>query len=151
MILLKSLIVLLLLIIVAHFVKMGWGNKRDSDREGFRNIDVDEVNTYYDKNIADDLDSGNTGAKPPALQNTLALMGGEMSTPVGSTQLAPSQKVQGLAKKQQEEEESQSIGKHKELADSALDMNYLKGQMDELVRLGNEAQVINENFKNISN
>ena len=45
MILLKSLIVLLLLLIIAHIIKVGWG-KRKSKIEGFENEKVDEINSY---------------------------------------------------------------------------------------------------------
>jgi len=157
MILLKSLIVLLLLIIIAQIIKSGWFTRLfngtlDRDREGFKNLAVDEVNSYYDTNIANDLRS-EFSSHEPVMQNTVKLpveLGGEMSPAIGAGKLAPSQRVQGEAREKQRLEESQTIGKHKEVSDNALDMNFLKGEMDALVKLGNEAQVISENFKNIS-
>jgi len=154
MILLKSLIVLLIIIIIAHFIKSGWFTRLknwDSDREGFNNLAVDEVNSYYDTNIADDLRS-EFSPHVPAMQNTVQLppqLGGELAPAIGSGKLAPSQRIQGEAREKQRMEEAQTIGNHKEVSDNALDMNYLKGEMDTLVKLGNEAQLINENFKNI--
>ena len=157
MILLKSLIVLLIIIIIAHFVKTGWFTRffngtLDRDREGFHNLAVDEINSYYDSNIADELRS-EFSPHIPAMQNTVQLppeLGGELAPAIGAGKLAPSQRIQGEAREKQHYEETQTIGKHKELSDNALDMNFLKGEMDALVKLGNEAQVINENFKNIS-
>ena len=157
MILLKSLIVLLLLIIIAHFIKTGWftrlwNGELDREREGFKNLAVDEVNSYYDTNIADDLRS-EFSPHIPAMQNTVKLpteLGGELAPAVGAGKLAPSQRIQGEAREKQQLEETETIGKHKEVSDNALDMNYLKGEMDELVKLGNEAKVISENFKNIA-
>ena len=154
MILLKSLIVLLIIIIIAHFIKSGWFTRLmnwDSDREGFNNLAVDEVNSYYDTNIADDL-RGDFSPHVPAMQNTVQLppqLGGELAPAIGSGKLAPSQRIQGEASEKQRIEEAQTIGNHKEVSDNALDMNYLKGEMDILIKLGNEAQLINENFKNI--
>ena len=157
MILLKSLIVLLLLIMIAHLIKIGWftrllNGKLDRDREGFKNLAVDEVNSYYDTNIADDL-RGDFLPYIPDMQNTVQLppqLGGELSPAIGAGKLAPSQRIQGEAREQQQLEESETIGNHKEVSDNALDMKYLKGEMDELLKLGNEAKVISENFKNIA-
>ena len=149
MILLKSLIVLLFLILVFHFIKKGWGNKKDSDKEGFQNQDVDEISAYYDTNIAQDLEAENSPHLPVMQPAVAPTYGGEMAPPIGLGKLNPSQKVQGEAKEAQRLEESQTIGKHKEVADKALDVNYLKVQMDELLKLENEAQIVNENFKNM--
>ncbi len=155
MILLKSLIVLLVLIIIAQFIKAGWIKKiwdKDWSREGFHNLAVDKVNSYYDTNIADDLKS-EFSPHVPAMQNTVQLpteLGGELAPAIGAGKLAPSQRIQGEAREKQRLEETQTIGNHKEVSDNALDMNYLKGEMDALVKLGNEAKVISENFKNIS-
>jgi hypothetical protein len=157
MILLKSLIVLLLLIIIAHFMKTGWftrlwNKELDRDREGFKNLAVDEVNSYYDINIADDL-RGDFSPHVPAMQNTVQLppqLGGELAPAIGSGKLAPSQRIQGEARDNQQREETETIGNHKEVSDNALDMNYLKGEMDELVKLSNEAKIISENFKSIA-
>jgi len=153
MILLKSLIVLLLLVIIAHFIKKGWGDKKnknfDDGMEGFSNLEVDEINSSYDVNIANDLEK----ERGPHMQNIMkqpAFFGGEMAAPIGIGQLTPSQRVQEQAMAEQREEEEKTVGQHKEVADNALNMQYLKDQMDELVKLGNEAKVIDENFKNIA-
>ena len=157
MILLKSLIGLLLLIMIAQIIKSGWIARffkwsSDIEREGFKNLAVDEVNSYYDTNIADDL-RGDFLPYIPDMQNTVQLppqLGGELSPAIGAGKLAPSQRIQGEAREQQQLEESETIGNHKEVSDNALDMKYLKGEMDELLKLGNEAKVISENFKNIA-
>ena len=157
MILLKSLIVLLLIIIIAHLIKADWfkkfwNNRMDSDREGFKNLAVDEVNSYYDTNIADDLRS-EFSPHEPAMQNTVQLppqLGGELAPAIGVGKLAPSQRIQGEAREKQRLEETETIANHKEVSDNALDMKYLKGEMDTLIKLGNEAKAISENFKNIS-
>lgn len=146
MILLKSLIVLLLLLIIAHIIKVGWG-KRKSKIEGFENEKVDEINSYYNSNIANDLEFPNS-LNVPVVQNTV--LGGELAPAIGVNTLTPSQKVHSEAKMQQMHDENKTVGKHKKVSDNALNMNYLKGQMDELVKLGNEAQIINENFKSIA-
>jgi hypothetical protein len=145
MILLKSLIVLLLLLIIAHIVKVGWGKK--TQKEGFENEKVDEINSYYNSNIANDLESPNS-LNVPVVQNTV--LGGELAPAIGVNTLTPSQKVHSEAKMQQMHDENKTVGKHKKVSDNALNMNYLKGQMEELVKLGNEAQIINENFKSIA-
>ena len=143
MLLLNSLIVLLFLLIIAHFIKIGWGNKKNKDfdygLEGFSNLEVDEVNSYYDL----EKEQG------PHMQNIMkqpAFFGGEMAPPIGLGQLTPSQKVQERANNEQRQEEEKTVGQHKEVADNALNMQYLKDQMDELVKLGNEAKVIDDNF-----
>jgi len=141
MILLKSLIILLLLLIIAHFIKVGWGNKRDG-REGFQ--ELAEINSYFNPNIANDLESKNL----PDITRRVEL-GGELAQPIGPNNLSAAQKAQKEALTQQSEEEENTVGEHKKASDNALQMNYLKGQMDELIELGNEAQVINENFKSI--
>ena len=129
MILLKTLIVLLLCLIVAHIVKMGWQNK-DWEREAFQN------NSY--------LDSESTvpqRVQAPALpQRASNIGGGEMAAPVGTGQLAPSQKKQAEAKNKQQTEEDQTIGNHKE---AAFDMNNIKKMMDDLTNLSDQAQSIN--------
>jgi hypothetical protein len=144
MILLKSLIILLLLLIIAHFIKVGWGNKRDG-REGFQ--ELAEINSYFNPNIANDLESKNLPDEI-VLPRTVEL-GGELAPPIGPHNLSAAQKAQKEALTQQSEEEENTVGEHKKASDNALQMNYLKGQMDELVKLGNEAQVINENFRSI--
>lgn len=157
MILLKSLIVLLIIIIIVHYIKTGWFTRffngtLDTEREGFNNLAVDEINSYYDSNIADELRS-EFSPHIPAMQNTVQLppeLGGELAPAIGRGKLAPSQRIQGEAREKQHYEETQTVGKHKELSDNALDMNYLKGEMDALVKLDNEAQVINENFQKYS-
>jgi hypothetical protein len=126
MILLKTLIVLLLCLIVAHIVKMGWQNK-DWEREAFQN------NSY--------LDSESTVSQREAVpQRASNIGGGEMAAPVGTGQLAPSQKKQAEAKNKQQTEEDQTIGNHKE---AAFDMNNIKKMMDDLTNLSDQAQSIN--------
>jgi len=142
---------------IAQIIKSGWIARffkwsSDIEREGFKNLAVDEVNSYYNANIADDLRS-ESSPHIPSMQNTVKLpveLGGEMSPAIGVGKLAPSQRIQGEARDEQRLEETQTIGKHKEVSDNALDMNFLKGEMDVLVKLSNEAQIISENFKNIS-
>jgi hypothetical protein len=149
MILLKSLIILLILIIIAHFVKKGWVTKKNTGPEGFQNQEVDSITDYYSINIANDLEAVNSPHQLVMQPPVATSYGGELAPPIGVGKLTPSQKVQGEAKDAQRQEESQTIDNHKEVADKALDMNYLKEQMDELLRLGNEAELINENFKNM--
>ena len=137
MILLKSLIFLLLVLIIAHLIKVYFGKKK-SETEGFQ---VDEINSNFNKNIANDLESKSVEMPP--------VLGGELAAPVGPTVLSPAQKAQAQAQMEQSEEEENTVGKHKEASDEVIKMNYLKGQMDELLKLSNEAQEIKENFKNI--
>jgi len=132
MLLLNSLIVLLFLLIIAHFIKIVWGKKEKDGLEGFANLEVDEINSDYDVTIANDLEKGEPSTKQ------LAVFGGEMAPPIGKGHLTPSQKVQAQAKTTQKQEEEQIVGQHKEAADNALNMQYLKDQMDKLVKLSNE-------------
>jgi len=149
MILLKSLIIFLLLLIIAHFIKK-LSKEKKSNIEGFANADVDEINSYFDSNIASDLESEDMPHQM-IVQNTVKLppeLGGELAPSIGSGKMPASQKVQLQAQQQQSIEEDQIVKKHKNASDKALDMNYLKSQMDELVKLGNEAQLIKEDFQN---
>lgn len=133
MVLLKSLIVLLLLIIIVHFIKIGWGNKKNKDftygLEGYANLEKESDEIII---------------KQPEF------FGGEIAPPIGIGKLTPSQNNQKTAIMEQTQEEKKTHGQHKEVADNALNIQYLKEQMDELVKLDNEAQVINENFKNMA-
>ena len=150
MILLKSLIIFLFLLIIAHFIKKVSGQKKKTDIEGFANVDVDEINSYYDSNIASDLESENMPHQM-IVQNTVQLppeLGGELAPSIGPGKMPASQKVQLQAQIEQTAEEEKTVGKHKKASDKALDMNYLKAQMDELVKLSNEAQMIKEDFQN---
>ena len=152
MILVKSLIVLLLLLIIAHFIKVGWGNNDKKLKEGFREglQEINEINALYDPNIADDLESQNSPhvALVPKKVQDIPPLGGDLAPPIGPGILPASQKAQVQAQIQQSTEEENTVGKHKKASDDALKMNYLKQQMEVLVQLGNEAQGINNDFKN---
>lgn len=139
MILLKSLIVFLLLLLAAHLFKKGWGKKRDGRQEGFANADVDEINNQFDMNVAANLENATATANN---DNNANVGGGEMAPPIGKGKPSASQKVQSEALVQQQAKEDQTNGMHKEAANKALDMNYLKEQMAELIKLSNEAKEI---------
>ena len=147
MILLKSLIFLLLVLIVAHLIKVYFGKKK-SETEGFK---VNEINSFFDENIANDLEQNNVPHQALIKRSVQMppVLGGELAPPVGPSVLPPAQKAQAQAQMEQATEEENTVGKHKEASDEAIKMNYLKGQMDELLKLSNEAKEINENFKNI--
>ena len=161
MILLKSLIVILFLLIISHLFKFGFGTKKEKAYDGYNGFNRYEGYENLGGNAngmganangmgANGMGMGMGMGMEGATTIESSLMGGEIASPVGAGQLAPSQKVQEKAKEAVRQEKVEILDEHKELADNALNMKYLKTQMDELQQLGNQAQVINENFKNLS-
>ena len=121
MILLKSLIVILLMLIIAQLVKHFWSKKQ----EPFEGFELQSI--APNENIADELESQTTVQKPI---------------------LSASQKAQASAHLQKAAEDDATIADHKSILNNSLDMSKLKKQVDELLKLGNEAKSINESFKN---
>ena len=121
MILLKSLIVLLLVLIVAQLIKVGLANKR----EGFT-----------------ELNEKNTGlSSVPAPVPVPASVPVPVPVPISASQKAQS-------KAYSEDKEDTALTDHKIILNNSQDLGKLKSQVDELVKLGNEAKNINESFRN---
>jgi hypothetical protein len=112
MILLKTLIILLLLLIVAHLIKIGWGKK-----EGFE--DLSQLQT-----------DSNTKLATPLQPST--------------TVLSASQKAQ--AKAFYDDEDDNTINDHKHISKESFEMNKLKTQVEELLKLSDDAKKINESI-----
>jgi len=127
MILVKSLIFLLLLIIIAHLIKLGWGN-----REGFTQHEI--YPTAPDENIANELES----------QSSEELLGAA----TGTVGLTAAQKAQHVAHLEKNDEENNTIKNHQYISQNSNEMLVYKNQIDELLKLSNEAKSINESFTN---
>jgi FtsZ-interacting cell division protein ZipA len=119
MILLKSLIILLLILIVAHLIKVGWGKK-----EGFQELYKEDMQmaTSEANDTSDTSDTSDANNAKSA-----------------------SQKAQEQA--YMEDEEDTTVSSHKNVSKEAFDMSKLKGQVEELLKLSEDAKKIDEDIK----
>jgi FtsZ-interacting cell division protein ZipA len=110
MILLKSLIILLLILIVAHLIKVGWGKK-----EGFQELYKEDMQmaTSEANDTSDTSDTSDANNAKSA-----------------------SQKAQEQA--YMEDEEDTTVSSHKNVSKEAFDMSKLKGQVEELLKLSED-------------
>ena len=124
MILIKSLAVLLLIFILAHFGKKFFGQQT----EGFETEAGTSANEIKAGTSANEIKAGTLDA----VQITSA-----------------SQKAQQQA--QQLEGADTTVDDHKKITKDSNDMQRIKLQIAELVNLSNEAKAIDESFKTLSN
>jgi len=122
MILVKTLIVLLLMLILSHLI---WKLNQKKISEGFQQQQQQQQQGIQsiapNENIANELESA----------------------PTATT----SQKAQARAQVQQTDEEDETIKAHQRTSQDAANMLNYKNQIDELLKLGDEAKTINESFK----
>ena len=133
MILIKSLAVLLLIFILAHFGKKFFGQQT----EGFET----EAGTS-----ANEIKAGTSANEIKAGTSANEIKAGTLDA-VQIT--SASQKAQQQA--QQLEGADTTVDDHKKITKDSNDMQRIKLQIAELVNLSNEAKAIDESFKTLSN
>ena len=132
MILIKSLAVLLLIFILAHFGKKFFGQSTEGfGTEGFG---TEGFGT-------EELGAKELGAKELGED---AIEAGASALPGASA----SQKAQKKA--QQLESDDSAVADHRAISNDSMDMERIKSQVSELVQLSKEAKAIDESFKSFA-